>query len=600
MVNRTGTNIANTLTGTGGADMLSGLAGADLLRSGGGDDRLMGGDGRDRIIGGAGDDLIFGHSAADIRHQQGNISADRFASGLSAPVFLTAAPGDESRLFVVEKTGTIRILDAATGAVQAAPFLTIPAGDLREGGEEGLLGLAFHPDYATNGRFFVYFTNQDGDLEIRSYDRASATRADPASGEVVIIIPHPENGNHNGGWLGFGPDGYLYVATGDGGSGGDPANNAQNRDSLLGKMLRLDVNGDDFPGDPARNYAIPSDNPFVGAAGADEIWAYGLRNPWRPSFDRETGDLYIADVGQGAREEINFQPAGSNGGENYGWVVREGDLEFDGGRPGNPDPDDPTLVDPVIAYPHASDGTGGFSVTGGYVYRGSAGGMQGSYLYADFVTDQVWSFRIVDGAVVDAANRTAQLVAEGGSVGSISSFGEDGAGNLFVISLGGSIWRLTPGLTAGDLADDLRGGAGDDSIIAGVGNDRLSGDGGADFLRAQNGDDVLIGGAGADELNGGQGADRFVFRRATDSALDARDVIADFGPSDRIDLTRLAPGRLEFIGQDAFDAVGQVRVRDAGDDVLVLINLTDTRGAEMAIRLLDIAPEAVTVAGFDL
>ncbi|MCZ6492810.1 MAG: PQQ-dependent sugar dehydrogenase [Planctomycetota bacterium] len=296
----------------------------------------------------------------------------RVASGLNRPVFATHAPGDFSRLFIVEQRGVIKILDLATKMVLAEPFLDI---DVLVGGpndnfdERGLLGLAFHPDYQTNGYFYVNYTNNSSDTSIRRFTvSGNPDIADPASFFTLLTISQPF-ANHNGGWMGFGPnDDYLYIATGDGGFFCDPGQRAQDiTNQLLGKMLRIDVDGDDFPKDINRNYAIPPDNPFVGVTGDDEIWAYGLRNPWRSSFDRETGDLYIADVGQNAREEIDYQPAASRGGENYGWDCEEGtecanSVSPDcAGTANGCSCGDPTLVNPIHEYTHSF----GFSITGG-------------------------------------------------------------------------------------------------------------------------------------------------------------------------------------------------------------------------------------------
>jgi hypothetical protein len=235
-----------------------------------------------------------------------SIAATRVAAGLSQPVFVGAPPGDLGRLLVVEKAGRIKILDLASGQVLAAPFLDVGT-EISAAGEGGLLGLAFHPDFATNGFFYVNLINTSGDTEIRRYQlSADPNRADPASSALVIRIDQPTETNHKAGWLGFGPDGYLYAAFGDGGGADDPLGAGQDINTLLGKMLRLDVDSDAFPGDATRNYAIPADNPFVGSAPLDEIWALGLRNPWRPSFDRGLGQLFIADVGQNSFEEINL------------------------------------------------------------------------------------------------------------------------------------------------------------------------------------------------------------------------------------------------------------------------------------------------------
>ena len=331
--------------------------------------------------------------------------------GFERPVYATAAPGDPGRLYVVEQhSGRIEILDLATGEVAARPFLDLPDGMLADGNEQGLLGLAFHPDYAENRRFFVFLTRADGDVEVRAYRRAAGDpdRAVAASGDTILRIDKDNGaGNHNGGWIGFGPDGLLHVAVGDEGLAGDPANNAQDKGELWGKILRIDVDGDDFAGG-ARDYAIPDDNPFVGRAGRDEVWALGLRNPWRASFDRETGDFWLGDVGQDAREEIDVVRAGRPGGTNFGWKVKEGERVFDDGVAGNPPPDSPALTDPLVTYRHGPGG--GFAVVGGYVHRGEDEGMQGRYLYADFVSGELWSLRLVGDRAVDVTDHRAQLV----------------------------------------------------------------------------------------------------------------------------------------------------------------------------------------------
>lgn len=375
------------------------------------------------------------------------------ASGLTRPVFVTAPPGDAHRIFIVEQrsgnVGRVRIVNLDTGVLYATPFLSVSG--VSTGSEQGLLGLAFHPAYAENGYFYVNFTRADGDTVVRRYTvSADPDVADPNSAQTVLIVDQPY-GNHNGGWLGFGPDGYLYVALGDGGDANDPQNRAQNVESLLGKMLRLDVDGDDFPADPNANYAIPPTNPFVGVVGRDEIWAYGLRNPWRNSFDRLTGDLWIADVGQSAREEIDFQPASSPGGENYGWRCMEGTLCTGlSGCTCNA----PELIDPIYEYSHAL----GCSITGGYVYRGTAVcDLRGTYFFADYCAASIWTFRYEGGTVTDFRDRTEELDPNGpATINSITSFGEDARGELYVCDLGGEVYRIVAaaGPAKGDLNND--------------------------------------------------------------------------------------------------------------------------------------------------
>jgi Ca2+-binding RTX toxin-like protein len=508
MANITGTNATEILNGTGVSDAIQGLGGSDHLNGLGGADTIAGGDGADTISGGDGDDTIYGHSVADLVANSGNISATLLANVGSGAVFVTGAPGDNGFVYAERKdVGDIIRINTSTGAQSV--FLDIPAGQFAGGGERGVLGLAFHPDYATNGRFFVFLTNPSGDIEVREYLRSAGdpTLANPTPVRTIITIPHPTFSNHNGGSLAFGPDGYLYIGTGDGGGGNDPDGNAQNTAVLLGKILRLDVDGDDFPTDASRNYAIPADNPFAGAtAGADEIWDYGLRNPWRFSFDSLTGDLLIGDVGQGAREEVDFEAAGSPGGFNYGWDYREGTL------PGPSAPPQPPIafVEPVFDYNRQV----GSSITGGNVYHGPAAGLQGAYFFADFISARVFTLRMVNGVAEDPIERTAQIA--GTVLQQISSFGTDNSGNLYVVSLTGAIYRLDPGVAAGDGADQIDGGAGNDRLFGGQGNDVLNG--GA-------GNDVLNGGVGADTLNGGADNDTY----ALGGELSGVDTIIDSG-----------------------------------------------------------------------
>ncbi len=365
-----------------------------------------------------------------------SVIAERVATGLTRPVFVTAPPGD-SRLFIVEQPGRIRIL--AGGSLLVRPFLDIETIVDDVGNEQGLLGLAFHPDFDTNGYLYVYFTFDPGpglDLSIlRRYTVSSDPDSVDVGSGVDVLRVAQDFSNHNGGTIAFGQDGYLYWGLGDGGSGGDPNNRAQTGSSLLGKMLRLDVDGDDFPGNAQRNYAIPPDNPFVGDPDFEnEIWAYGLRNPYRWSFDRLTYDLWIGDVGQGTWEEIDFQKASSPGGENYGWRCWEGNHLYN-----DTPPCTTTVTFPIREYSHATDGFS-CSITGGYVYRGSELGAswQGTYWYADYCSDQVYSMRYDPdtGAVSELTNRTSELTPDVGSIREVSGFGEDGFGELYIVDLG--------------------------------------------------------------------------------------------------------------------------------------------------------------------
>lgn len=490
-----GTNAANTLTGTTGAD------------------------------------LIYGWNPDAPGRAVTVIDAVRISADVSQSLFLTHAPDDPTRLFVVEKGGQVEILDAATGARNATPFLDVST-QILTGGEGGLLGLAFHPDFASNGKLYVYVYNLAGDTEVLEY-RVSATNpnvVDAGTRRSILTIDQPaQYSNHKGGWMAFGPDGKLFIATGDGGGGGDPLGSGQNKETLLGKLLRIDVNSDGFPTDATRNYAIPSDNPFVGAAGLDEIYALGLRNPWRNSFDRATGELYIADVGQGAQEEVNLGAAGAN----YGWNLYEGTAPYAGGSTAG-------LTFPIHSYAHSI----GRSVTGGYVYRGPNEALHGQYIFGDFVTAKLFTLDNATGAWV-ATDRTTQLAPSVGTVGSISSFGEDAEGNVYVVDFSGEIFRLTPRFTALDAADTISAGSGDDVVHAGggndvvtlgdgndrafgmagnddmdggAGNDALYGQDGNDTLKGAASNDALSGGVGDDVLRGGAGADRLYGGAGTDLA----------------------------------------------------------------------------------
>ncbi|MCA9197264.1 MAG: PQQ-dependent sugar dehydrogenase [Planctomycetales bacterium] len=375
---------------------------------------------------------------------ENSIVATRIASGLDRPVFATFAPGHDDHLFIVEQhSGSIQVLDLNSLQLQATPLLEI--NNLSRSNEQGLLGLAFDPDFVNSGQFYINYTDSSGTTRLERYSASSDNSflADPNSAETLLTIRQPQS-NHNAGWLGFSPsDGYLYMATGDGGGANDSANghtagigNSQDTtNNLLGKMLRLDVNRDDFPADANRNYGIPNDNPFVGSDGDDEIWAYGLRNPWRNSFDRDTGDLYIADVGQAEWEEVNFQPAGVSG-ANYGWRLREADIATP--QVGGPEPAD--HVTPIHAYAH--DANGGFSITGGYVYRGPIEELQGEYFFADFVSNRIWSLQHDGSQATSVTDQTTAIRANEGGIGSIASFAEDAAGNLYILSLDGDIFRL--------------------------------------------------------------------------------------------------------------------------------------------------------------
>jgi hypothetical protein len=370
--------------------------------------------------------MTCGGDSAETTLPPGTVSVrlEEVASGLAYPVYLTAAPGDTSRLFIVEKGGTVRVLKH--GVLLPTPFINL-SGRVTRGSEQGLLGMAFHP---TDNRVVLSFTVAGPERGGRSRVATFTTGADPdvldpASEQLVLEVDQPYS-NHNGGYVAFGPDGYLYFGLGDGGSGGDPQGHGQDRSDLLGSLLRLDL-------DHGLPYTVPASNPFVGQAGMrGELWNWGLRNPWRFSFDRTTGNLYIADVGQNEWEEVHVQPASSRGGENYGWAVMEGEHCYGSGTC-----DRAGLVMPVIEYGHGD----GCSITGGYVYRGQAiPELAGTYFYGDYCNGWIRSFVYQGGAATASSSWPALDTGQ-----QITSFGEDARGEIYVVLAGGTIYRIAPG-----------------------------------------------------------------------------------------------------------------------------------------------------------
>lgn len=363
------------------------------------------------------------------------LNIQTFATGLSSPVALAHAGAE--RMFAVEQGGRIKIVEA-NGSVPSTPFLDI-SDRVNSGGEMGLLGLAFHPDYDSNGYFYVNYTSSSGGRHTR-ISRFTVTAnpdvADPASEEILLTINQPYS-NHNAGDLHFGPDGYLYIPMGDGGSGGDPDNNAQNLGNLLGSLVRIDVDGGgsnpaDCVGNGTGNYTIPADNPFLGQSGAcDEAYAYGLRNPWRSAFDSQTGDLFLADVGQNAWEEVSLLPASSSGGENFGWRCYEATHPYNTSGCGQPS----EYTDPIFEYSHSG---GHCSISGGRIYRGSEyPNMVGHYIMTDYCSGQFWDITYESDAWQSTVHDEPWQ-----SGGSYVAFGEDVNGELYVVSIGGTIYRL--------------------------------------------------------------------------------------------------------------------------------------------------------------
>lgn len=362
----------------------------------------------------------------------------RVGTGLGNAVDLTAIPDGSGRFLVVQQFGVIRILNPATGTLAPTAFLDV-SGQVSTTGERGLLGLALAPDFNATGTFYVFLTDPNGRIQIRRFRTFAGNRdqADPATGDTIFDLAHPLT-NHNGGWLSFGPDGMLYAAIGDGGGGGDPSNNGQTTGVLYGKIIRIDPRTDAFPADALRDYAIPAGNPFAAAGGSPEIWAYGLRNPFRNSFDITTGNLWIGDVGEGAREEINLMRP-TDAGANFGWRIMEGTAVFNGTP-------NASLVAPIAEYLHGSGPREGNSVTGGLVYRGPVEALRGNYFFADFIRPNIWSIpvaRVALGQTIPSAQfrlRNADFTPLAGTITNVACFATDAAGNLYILDYDGEVY----------------------------------------------------------------------------------------------------------------------------------------------------------------
>ena len=382
--------------------------------------------------------------------EERNLSSVLIADGYKKPVFITSYPNNAKLLYIVEQAGLIKIIN--DGKKLSRPFFDINkrvVNPNRPGDERGLLGFAFHPNHTNNGKFYINYMDNDGNTIISEFSTNSELRADHKSERIILKLKQPY-GNHNGGDIQFGPDGYLYISIGDGGKAGDPLNAGQDLSSLFGKIIRIDIE--------QKPYGIPKSNPFFGQKDKrEEIWAWGLRNVWRFSFDKQTGDKYLADVGQNKWEEVNFEPASSKGGLNYGWRIMEANHCYD------PKENCPTegLIKPIIEYPNDANHPAfafriieelsfsetdveGCSVTGGYVYRGQRiKSMQGQYIFGDYCSGNIWTLKVVNGKAINFKNRTEEINIGGGEFTTyISSFGQDSDGEIYIIDYNGGIYKL--------------------------------------------------------------------------------------------------------------------------------------------------------------
>ncbi len=380
-----------------------------------------------------------------IMGQSISLSSELVSDGFKKPVFVISYPTDASILYVVEQAGKIIVLDS--GQKKSKPFFNINkrvVNPFRPGDERGLLGFAFHPDHENNKKFYINYIDNDGHTIVSEFIAQSKYKADHNSERVLLKLEQPY-GNHNGGHIEFGNDGYLYIAIGDGGAAGDPLDSGQDLTSLFGKVIRIDINGSP--------YSIPKSNPFYGIKNArEEIWAWGLRNVWRFSFDKKTGDIYYGDVGQNKWEEVNFEPASSSGGNNYGWRQMEASYCFEPKENCKRD----GMVLPIIEYPndayHPAFALGrknqlnveGCSVTGGYVYRGKKlKGFEGVYFFGDYCSGNIWSFKVKDGKANEFKNRTEEInIADGEFTNYISSFGQDADGEIYIVDYNGAVYKI--------------------------------------------------------------------------------------------------------------------------------------------------------------
>ncbi len=372
---------------------------------------------------------------ATISTASAGIGVKQVAKGFDRPVWAGVPKGVKGKIWVMEQAGQVWIVNTKTGEREPEPFLDIREEVERKGNEEGLLGLAFAPDFEKSGRYYVDYTDKTKEklTRISRFTSKDGKTTDAATEEILLKYPsiYP---NHNGGWVSFGPDDMLYIGNGDGGAGNDPKNSGQSLDTHLGKILRIDVS-------PKTGYQVPKDNPFVGDGKAKpEIWAYGVRNPWRCSFDSETGDFWIGDVGQNNWEEVDFMPKGKASGANFGWRLREADQknpnkDVGGAKPKN-------YVEPVYTYKHGTGPTEGLSVTGGYVYRGPVEALQGRYVFGDYQNPRIWSFVLQNGKAADFKDHTSELQPEGGRINLISSFAEDNDRNMLIVDLTGAVYQI--------------------------------------------------------------------------------------------------------------------------------------------------------------
>ena len=382
--------------------------------------------------------------------EEKKLSSVLIADGYKKPVFITSYPNNAKLLYIVEQAGLIKLIN--DGKKLSRPFFDINkrvVNPNRPGDERGLLGFAFHPNHTNNGKFYINYMDNDGNTIVSEFSTNSELRANHKSERIILKLKQPY-GNHNGGDIQFGPDGYLYISIGDGGKAGDPLNAGQDLSSLFGKIIRIDIE--------QKPYGIPKSNPFFGQKDKrEEIWAWGLRNVWRFSFDKQTGDKYLADVGQNKWEEVNFEPASSEGGLNYGWRIMEANHCYD------PKENCPTegLIKPIIEYPNDANHPAfafriieelsfsetdveGCSVTGGYVYRGQKiKSMQGQYIFGDYCSGNIWTLKVVNGKAINFKNRTEEINIGGGEFTTyISSFGQDSDGEIYIIDYNGGIYKL--------------------------------------------------------------------------------------------------------------------------------------------------------------